>query len=933
MTARIASLLRGTILVAVGLGVTGSLACSGLLLEPGAGDPGQPDGGFVLGPDGELIPVAPDGAVSPPRRDAAVGRDATAPADLGPPLTVEPLYDDCESFAHELDIPVRIDATGNTLPSAPALTKFSLPFGLDTQLFSTNGLAVFDENGERLPAQFETLSRWDGAPTDCSRPIRHAFAHVSRVPSPGAAVTWYVRHPAAGGESTQLFVEETPEAFVFETGPARFTVSRSPFSGLTKVELRSESGLVEVVEGGRFVVQREGERTPTGLSPWRLELERRGPQTATLVARGYYTDGSGARDLGYTIRLHFYSGSSVVQVDHTYYHDEVRNAGAEGATNVTQVGQVYLELPLSAAPTSVRARASDTVHAFDGTASVSVRQRKRTLEEHAVRFDVSEGGVVAEAGAWARRPFLATFDGSAYVLATVHRMAEREPQAISYDAARPAVRVEFTSEPIQVGGARGIWSVAALDFGLGDAGLETRASAIQRHAERPQLGAASVAHLNQSRAMGPYAVSEDEFAPYYQILARIHANTAQYLEDSRITGLQIWPDMPRSSCIGDGNCAAERARLFEGGDNNYWNWSKPAFDEFFRTGNNAFVYDFPLGEAMTFVETLSFRLEHDRLRSSALSGLAPCYGSSRAFGGEYREGLNNRTACASDYSYNKTLRLAYLATGDRRFVDYFEAAGWVAIGRFGYPPSPEIGEELSLFRLSEQRLELVLAGAEFGRDPTYSQPLLDALRVYVDELLGGSLVDGHQCSLANRGTNAVDAVGLCSSGAGWMHATTSDWILRAARFLGHWELERFLVEHGAVKARHHTVLDANGLPDYARRNASSANDAENGWRAVYQCSVTGGRVDAASCQKNVSIENDGYFYANDLTAFLNVFGFVLAADPSDPNRICQWLPSTYLRHVTSLGNYDINAFVWGKNSGLSLGMSAEAVGALATLCP
>lgn len=511
-------------------------------------------------------------------------------------------------------------------------------------------------------------------------------------------------------------------------------------------------------------------------------------------------------------------------------------------------------------------------------------------------------------------------------------MAERDPQGLSYDATRTALEVELTSEPMQVGGARGIWSIASLDFGFGNAGLEARADVLQRHTERPQLGAPAVSHLNATRALGPYAESEGDFGPYYQILARIHGNTVQYLEDHKVTGLQIWPDMPRRSCISDGTCATERARLFEGGDNNYWNWSKPAFDEFFRTADGDLVHDFPLGEAITFAETLAFRLERDRLRGNSLSGLAPCYGSSRGFGGEYREGLNNRTACVGDYSYNKTLRLAYLATADRRFVDYFEEAGWVAIGRFGYPPSAEIGEELSMFRLSEQRLELVLVGAEFGRDPTFSTALLGALRAYADVLLGGSFVAGHQCSLYNAGTNSVQGVNTCSSGSGWMHATTSDWVLRTARFLRHDGLERFLVEHGAVKAQHHTVLDANGLPDYSQRRASSANNAENGWRAAYQCSVVGGDIDSSSCQKVVHTENEGYFYSNDLTAFLNVFGFVLSADQADPNRVCQWLPNAYVRHVTSLNAFDINDFVWGKASGLSLGMSAEAVGAMASYC-
>lgn len=924
----------GSMVVSSVLAVSVLGGCTGVLTNPF--DPSPPDGGFIIGPDGEVIPVGPDGSVpadAGPRRDAAVSRDAALPPDLGPPLTVDPVYDDCDTFAHAFDIPIRVDARKNTLTSDPALTKISLPFARGTALYSTNGLAIYDESGARLPAQFETLSRWGGAPTDCASPIKHAFIHVAAVPTAGSNATWFVRHPAAGGENTQLQIEETPEAFVFETGPARFTVNRTPFGGLSKVELNTGSGPVEVVSGGRFIIERGGETSPIHLAPWRLELERRGPQVATVVARGYYASAGGPADLGYSIRLHFYSGSSVVLVEHTYYHDQIRNGTAEGATNVTSIDRAFLHLPLSAAPTEVTARAERTVHRWNGTASASVRQVKRTPAEHAVRFEVAENGLEIERGTWARRPFLATFDGSTYALATLHRMAERDPQGLYYDANARALDVEFTSEAMQVGGARGVWSVASLDFGLGNAGLETRADIVQRHAERPQLGAPAVAHQNASLAMGPYAETERSFGPYFALLDRIHQNTVQYLEDSRITGLQIWPDMPRRSCIADGNCPGERDRLFEGGDNNYWNWSKPGLDEFFRTADGDYAHDFSLGEAITFVETLAFRLSRDRLGANSLSGLAPCYGSSRGFGGEYREGLNNRTACVGDYSYNKMLRLAYLATADRRFVDYFEEAGRVAVGRFGNPPEAAIGEELSMFRLSEQRLEVVLTGAEFGRDPAYAAPLRTALRAYADTLLGGSFVQGHQCSLYNDGTNRVLETESCGSGAGWMHGTTSDWILRTARFLDHAGLNQFLVEHGAVAARHHTVLDANGLPDYSRRGASSANNADNGWRANYGCPVVGGAIDDNACTKLVGIENDGYFYANDLTGFLNVFGFVLAADGTDPNRVCAWLPSVYVSHIGGLGVFDINDFVWGKPSGLSLGMSPEAIGALATYCP
>src|SRR5207245_412093 len=123
---------------------------------------------------------------------------------------------------------------------------------------------------------------------------------------------------------------------------------------------------------------------------------------------------------------------------------------------------------------------------------------------------------------------------------------------------------------------------------------------------------------------------------------------------------------------------------------------------------------------------------------------------SRGYAGDFKEGLNHRRdTCPADYTYDASMALAYLATADRRFVDYFEEAGVNVVTRFVLPP-PVVADqylEVAMDRLSHQRLELLANGAEFGRDPSVAPYLLSALVVYVDSMLMRVLVDGHSCAM------------------------------------------------------------------------------------------------------------------------------------------------------------------------------------------
>lgn len=902
-----------------------------------------------------------------------------------------------------LSIPLIVNDANNTVSRDPVLTSFLIPLSRGANIFTTNNLAVRNIQGALLPAQFEILSRW-GAYNDTQAPIRFAYAFVRSTPPVGGQTTWRVTNETpAPTRSPGIVTQDTNGQWIITTGPARFTIShqrnaRNYFEGLSRVELQNGGTFqtVSQITGSGtagFLMQHNGNKSTEFNAPWYLEMERSGPEVVTIAARGYYVNaagqgdanGDGQIDIGYTVRLHFYAGSSAVKIDHTYYHFDVNNSNADGASNTTVVDRSWMRIPISALPSQALVRA-ETSRLVNVTTPVRVEQLKRvpldaTLPSNpdagsavtvTTRYALETNGSTAVVpGRGAPRPFLAVVTPQYYAMGTIARMAVREPQGLRYNPTARALELDFTSSRMQIGGARGIWSTAVVDFGLTRNNLEARADQIQLHAEAPLLATPNPNYVNATQTIGPYATNiQTPYARFFPLLDFIHRNTNTNLQITGNTGLQTWPDLPITSCNANGNCRqpTDPEQMFEGGHNNYWNWSKPGFDEFFRTGRNNFVYDFSLGEAISFVETFDIRTDHfldgrqGRNEASTVRGVAPCYDSSRAFGDPYREGLGHRINCPASYEYNKTFKLAYLATADRRFVDFFEEAGVTAINRFGLPPvdRPDQYHKLQFNRFSEQRLENIANGAEFSRSTVDSPYLLNTLRQYVDFMLPRALIDGHSCNAPDPNVNAPDqrgynsvlagtGAGQCGSAQGWMMPTPIEWTLRVSRLLNHVPLQNWIIRHAQRAAENHTVLGTNGLPDYSQRQASvPGNNNRNGWRTVYNCSTTTTGIGTCTKFTDPAFENSGYFYDDGLMAFLNVFGFILAADPSDPNRICQWLPTTYAQHLNGLagtqdvqGNFagstdfagGVNGYVWGKPSGQSFGMAAEAVGALTAYCP
>jgi hypothetical protein len=819
------------------------------------------------------------------------------------------------------------------VPRRPPLVGFPIPFAKTARVRSLAGFTAVTKDGAPLPTQLEVLSRWGDGPDRCGAPIRWAYAFVLGDARPGMRSYLALEGPRQGQGRGSTFqpavrVTESASAIVVDTGAARFTLEREPWRGLSRVEVAGKTVLrLPPGEAAGMLVEKDGHlASPTHASAT-LEVERAGPVLATIAARSAYAFPGAPPTFTVTTRLSFVAGTSSVLIDHTYYNDAVQGPGSSEAQNRVLADRVFLRLPLHVgADEEVVVGAGKRVHRIHAPRAVlSVQQDKRTPERKDPVYAVRLGGQDLEIGSFAQRPFLAVTGSAAYALATIAFMGTRDPQAIRYDPGSGALDIDWQSEALQIGGARGIWSKAVLDFGALKTGappdLEARATAAYGWAARPLIGVPRASYLNSTRVL-PALPTEPLPAGIRRLsddLDQLHDNTAGYLDKHRVTGLQLWPDLPRDNCELDGNCTD----YFPGGDANYWDWSRPELEEFLLTADPSFLHDFALGEALTMAETISFRLSPGQAAKSAFSGFSPCFGTGADWNGLWREGLNHRTDRCGDYSYNKVHALAYVLTADRRWLDFFDEGAATTLRYYGSSPEKQVEtwRELGAGRFAYQRYEQLLDGAEFVRskDDLRARRYRDAALAYFAFLTSNSMEHGHVCYVLGTGFADPKLRGECSSDQAWMTPILLDWVLRLGRLYDVPAADRWILDWAKKSARLNTVLDAKGLPDVARR-------AE--WKTTYTCRADARGINDATCAKNTQLENQGGFYNGALLAYLANFAFVLAADPGDPLGVCRWLPAAYAETLRAFTPYEANRLVWGKVTGLAYAYSQAVAGAI-----
>lgn len=891
-------------------------------------------------PSGPGSAPAPGGATI--ARPTATPGELSAVAATADRVTTQPAFDACTRTPHPFKQPLAV-ANDQTFPRYPPVIGFPMAFPRGGNLASPNGFFAATRDGAALPTQMEVLSRWGDAPSVCGAPVRFAYGFTIAEVPPAPRAFFLLEHrpgfdPPLGH---RVDVAETKDAVTVATGVARFALRKDWFNGLWRVELPRGGRFVPVVTApatedvGLLVLDGSDLASPMNGKIHTIEVERAGPVVATILAKGTYARRGQPPIFRFTVRYHFYAGTAAMQIDHTYYHGAVIDIGATGAINQAKVDRVFFRMPLAVGGTPVvTARALERLHTVTPTGVVSVQQDKRSPSRPNVVFAVRHGAQDLEVGTFADRPMIAVTGTTAYAVATIAHLGPRDPQALRYDPRTKALELDWQSEAVAIGGARGVWSKAVVDFGApGTTDLALRASQIQAHAERPLIAVPNPAYLDTTHAYGPLPATAlpSAYAKLDQDIDRLHANTALYLREKRVTGTQIWPDMPRNNCEVDGVCRLSTEGYFGGGDCNYWDWSLADLEAFLRTGDPAFAHDFAIPEALTMAETVSFRPDpYNEYANNSFAGFSPCYGSGDDGETPWREGLNHRVGnCPGDYGYNKVHRLAYLLTADRRFLDFFDIGAETIVRLYTPKPKdrPPHWFELSAARQTSQYLEPLLTSAEFGRgDPKKNRARRDVALHWFDFMSTRALERGHTCNLQGSGFSNPKMKGDCLSAQQWMLPVFVDWVLRLYFLYDHAPARAWLHDFVRTSTRFTTVLDGDGLPDYGARNGG------DGWRTAYQCKANRGGIQDGTCAKITDWENGNYFYANGMIAYLNALALVREVDEKDETKLCRWLPEAYAAALRAMDASELNAFTWGKSPGQAYAFAQRAVANLMT-CP
>jgi len=813
-----------------------------------------------------------------------------------------------------------------------------VPFAFNSadSFYSLRGFYVTTKGGTALPAQFEVLSRYNSGPSDCQAAIRWAYAWVRAEllsDSRGYLVIRKDRRlPKFKFE--KLTVTEKKDTIEINTGPTKFTIHKKRFDGLHRVELRTQSGYQQVAgprkKGPKPDIITQEQQTKFRLSNSTqvdVEIERSGPLYATIAVKSYFTNSKKRRHYRSTARLSFVAGYAGVFVDHTYYHSETESDAPDGARNRKHSDSVVLQLPLKFKPKWIEARAHKKVHRLTPSADIQLRQHKRSPEELRQIYSITQNDKSHETGYVATSPYLAFIGDEFYALTTLSHFSTRDPQGLAFAKNDNLLNIEFQAEPMFVGGARGIWSKAVIEFGRASDFRPLRGDNAYASITRPLIAAPSMSDLNKADVLPlmPTRSLPSRLSKIDNFVDTFHEETVKYMREFRITGLQIWPDLPRESCHHTNDCDYVSKHYYDGGDNNYWDWSLAELEAFLRTADPAFIHDFALAETFLMAETVSWRPDPKTKHNLNFAGFSPCYGSASGYEGPFLEGLNQRRdRCPGDYSYNRVHKLAYILTADRRFTDFFTQGANSVVNYYSVPVNPRPGQwlELSSSRFTNQMLEQLLNGAEFSRDENSKSNrkfLTHALELF-RFMSSHSLIDGHACILAGSGVSDVKLSKKCESDQAWMLSLILDFTTRLHALTSSPEIETWLSKHLQKSLRNYMGVAKGGMPDYSQRDRQ--------WVTTYLCDVDSGGLLDSTCVPDRTVENQARFYNGDDMSYLSSFSFLFWRLRKSRPSICSWLPYNYENALRLLDRSESNAMIWGKLPGKIFADAQKTVGVI-----
>ena len=250
-----------------------------------------------------------------------------------------------------LSVTLRVPETAGVTRANEPVTS-GVPIPRSANLLSTSGLGVFD-GGVELPSQFRVLARWDGSPSDGSRPIKWLLVDTQVGVSPYSVKSLQLRTGGSGGSGSPLAVQAGGIVTVV-TGPLKFTVDQGRFQLLSGVwydplgrfasPILSPGGTL-----GGFVQSGSSIYSTASDTPSEFAIEENGPLRAVIKIKGRHRSGS-TPSLGYVARIYAYKDKSYVRIVYSYYNgnlaSDFQNSSSNPADDI-DYSSVWMNLGLT----------------------------------------------------------------------------------------------------------------------------------------------------------------------------------------------------------------------------------------------------------------------------------------------------------------------------------------------------------------------------------------------------------------------------------------------------------------------------------------------------------------------------------------------------------------------------------------------------------
>jgi hypothetical protein len=404
-----------------------------------------------------------------------------------------------------------------------------VPLGRALGVTGTTSLAIAASDGRLVPAEFHVLSRWNGALTDVSKPIKWLLVIFSADVAANTTSTYYLTFDqTAPAPAHPLTTVLSGNAVEIHTGLASFRIEGSglfasikAWDGSSIVTSASQTAQVDTTTLSDTIVRS-------------VRVERSGPLSATVVVTGAYSD-----KVGFMRRYELSACSKTARVRQSI-------AWLDAGSVILDDWRVEL-VPSFAPPYVATVQSALTQPTRQTTLAagdtLALRQKQRADRTQPAAFDIT-GPLLSASGSEATHGMLSVAASSGAVTVALDKMHRYEPQALRV-LANGHIALDLADDHVWLAHHQGTFATYAVHASVVPSSVE----ALNREVAAPLNAPLSAWPRVQTFAAAGIALLSNSTSArataYDALMRQTLSTTSELVTQKGIAGLMTFGFYPR----------------------------------------------------------------------------------------------------------------------------------------------------------------------------------------------------------------------------------------------------------------------------------------------------------------------------------------------------------------------------------------------------